>query len=74
MQILAVSGSLREASSNTTLLRALAALAPADTAVGFPVPLDSLPFFGKAALLPRLASSVLPALAARLPMALASVL
>lgn len=45
MRVLAVSGSLREASSNTSLLRALAALAPADTAVGFPVPLDSLPFF-----------------------------
>ena len=45
MKVLAVSGSLREASSNTSLLRALAALAPADTAVRFPRPLDSLPFF-----------------------------
>ena len=30
MQILAISGSLRAASTNTTLLRAAAALAPAD--------------------------------------------
>ena len=45
MKVLAVSGSLREASSNTSLLRALATLAPADTAVQFPRPLDSLPFF-----------------------------
>ncbi len=45
MRVLAVSGSLREASSNTSLLRALVALAPAETAVAFSVPLDSLPFF-----------------------------
>jgi NAD(P)H-dependent FMN reductase len=45
MKVLVVSGSLREASSNTSLLRALATLAPADTAVRFPPPLDSLPFF-----------------------------
>lgn len=45
MNVLAVSGSLREASSNTSLLRALGALAPADAAVSFSVPLDSLPFF-----------------------------
>lgn len=45
LKVLAVSGSLREASSNTSVLRALATLAPADTAVSFPRPLDSLPFF-----------------------------
>jgi chromate reductase len=45
MKILAVSGSLREASSNTTLLRALAELAPDGVAVSFSLPLDSLPFF-----------------------------
>ena len=45
MRVLAVSGSLREASSNTSLLRALGALAPADTAVCSSLPLDLLPFF-----------------------------
>ncbi len=45
MKVLAVSGSLREASSNTSLLRALVTLAPPDTAVHFSRPLDSLPFF-----------------------------
>ncbi len=45
MKVLAVSGSLREASSNTSLLRALAKLAPAGTTVRFPPPLDALPFF-----------------------------
>lgn len=45
MQVLTVSGSLREASANTLLLRALAALAPPDIAVRSSVPLDSLPFF-----------------------------
>ena len=45
MKVLAVSGSLREASSNTSLLRTLATLAPADIDVSFPPPLDSLPFF-----------------------------
>jgi len=45
VRVLAVSGSLREASSNTSLLRALVTLAPADIAVRFPPPLDSLPFF-----------------------------
>ncbi len=45
VRVLAVSGSLRESSSNTSLLRALAAIAPAGTAVAFSVPLDSLPYF-----------------------------
>ena len=45
MKVLAVSGSLRERSSNTSVLRALSILAPAGTAVSFPAPLDSLPFF-----------------------------
>jgi chromate reductase, NAD(P)H dehydrogenase (quinone) len=45
MRVLAVSGSLREASSNTGLLRALAAVAPADMDVRLQPPLDSLPFF-----------------------------
>lgn len=45
MKVLAVSGSLREASSNTSLLRSLVTLAPVDTTVHFPPPLDSLPFF-----------------------------
>ena len=45
MKVLAVSGSLRESSSNTSLLHALVTLAPSDTAVHFPPPLDSLPFF-----------------------------
>ena len=45
MKILAVSGSLREASSNTALLRALAALAPAGATVRLSLPLDALPFF-----------------------------
>lgn len=45
MKVLAVSGSLRERSSNTSVLRALSALAPAGTTVSFPPPLDALPFF-----------------------------
>lgn len=45
MRVLAVSGSLREGSSNTSVLRAFSALAPAGIAVRFPPPLDSLPFF-----------------------------
>lgn len=45
MKVLAISGSLREASSNTSLLRALEVLAPADVPVSFSLPLDSLPFF-----------------------------
>ncbi|MHB8800918.1 MAG: NADPH-dependent FMN reductase [Thermoanaerobaculia bacterium] len=45
MKVLAVSGSLREGSSNTSVLRALSALAPAGTTVCFSPPLDALPFF-----------------------------
>jgi len=45
MRVLAVSGSLREASSNMSLLRALQALAPADAAICLSPPLDSLPYF-----------------------------
>lgn len=45
MHVLAVSGSLREASSNTTVLQALCLLAPPDVAVSLHQPLDGLPFF-----------------------------
>ena len=45
MKILAVSGSLRAASSNSTLLRALPLVAPAGMEFTFRAPLDSLPFF-----------------------------
>ena len=56
MKVLAVSGSLRERSSNTSVLRALSILAPAGTAVGIPAPLDALPFLnpdGEESDLPR---------------------
>jgi NAD(P)H-dependent FMN reductase len=56
MRVLAVSGSLRAASSNSTVLRALAALAPSDSTVRFPPPLDSLPFFN-----PDVEETALPA-------------
>lgn len=45
MKVLAVSGSLREASSNTTVLRALGLLAPPEVAFSLHPPLDGLPFF-----------------------------
>lgn len=45
MNLLAVSGSLRERSSNTLLLRALALLAPPGVSVAFGPPLDGLPYF-----------------------------
>lgn len=45
MQILAISGSLRAASSNTTLLRAAAALAPAGTHITLYDGLGGLPHF-----------------------------
>lgn len=45
MKILAVSGSLRAASSNGTLLRALPLVSPPDMKFTFRAPLDSLPYF-----------------------------
>jgi chromate reductase, NAD(P)H dehydrogenase (quinone) len=45
IHILAISGSLRAASSNTTVLQALAALAPDDLVVSLYNQLDSLPYF-----------------------------
>ena len=45
MRILAISGSLRVASSNGTLLRALPLLALSDLEFTFRAPLDALPFF-----------------------------
>ena len=45
MKILAISGSLRESSSNTSLLHALSLLAPSDIKVALCPPLDSLPFY-----------------------------
>jgi len=45
MKLLAISGSLREASTNTRLLRALALLAPSETSVAFYEALDDLPHF-----------------------------
>lgn len=45
MKILAVSGSLRAASSNAVLLRALPLVSPPETAFTFRAPLDSLPYF-----------------------------
>ena len=45
MNVLAVSGSLRLASSNTNVLRALRLVAPAGIEVVLHPPLDSLPFF-----------------------------
>lgn len=45
MKLLAISGSLREASTNTRLLRALALLAPSDTSVDFYADLGGLPHF-----------------------------
>ncbi len=45
VKILAVSGSLRAASSNRTLLRALPLLALPQLEFSFRAPLDSLPFF-----------------------------
>ena len=45
MKVLAVSGSLREASSNTTVLRAFGLLASPDVAFSLHPPLDGLPFF-----------------------------
>jgi NAD(P)H-dependent FMN reductase len=45
MKILAVSGSLRAASSNGTLLRALPLVSPPDMKFTFRAPLDALPYF-----------------------------
>jgi len=45
IQILAISGSLRAASSNTTLLQALAALAPATVTITIYDQLGELPYF-----------------------------
>jgi chromate reductase, NAD(P)H dehydrogenase (quinone) len=45
MKVLAISGSLRAASSNTALLRAIARLAPADIAVELYRDLGNLPLF-----------------------------
>lgn len=45
MNVLAISGSLRRVSSNTTLLRAAAALAPADMTITRYDGLDALPHF-----------------------------
>ncbi|WP_306600255.1 NADPH-dependent FMN reductase [Geothrix sp. 21YS21S-2] len=45
MNLLAVSGSLRDQSSNTRLLRALALLAPPGVSLAFGPPLDGLPYF-----------------------------
>lgn len=45
MHILAISGSLRTASANTSLLRAVARLAPTDVVVTFYDGLDDLPHF-----------------------------
>lgn len=45
LQILAISGSLRAASSNTAALRALSALAPADSQILLSDHLAALPFF-----------------------------
>lgn len=45
MKVLAVSGSLREASSNTTVLRSFGLLAPPEVAFSLHPPLDGLPFF-----------------------------
>jgi chromate reductase, NAD(P)H dehydrogenase (quinone) len=45
MNLLAVSGSLRDQSSNTRLLNALALVAPPGVTVAFAPPLDGLPFF-----------------------------
>jgi NAD(P)H-dependent FMN reductase len=45
VKILAISGSLRAASSNGTLLRSLPLIAPSDLEFTFRAPLDSLPFF-----------------------------
>jgi chromate reductase, NAD(P)H dehydrogenase (quinone) len=45
IHILAISGSLRAASSNTTVLQALAALAPDDLVISLYNQLDSLPYF-----------------------------
>lgn len=57
MQILAISGSLRATSSNTSLLRALAAVAPAGVVVALYSGLADLPPFnpdldGEGAVLP----------------------
>src|SRR5690348_328025 len=45
LQILAISGSLRKASSNTALLRAAAALAPVDVKISLCKSLGDLPHF-----------------------------
>jgi NAD(P)H-dependent FMN reductase len=45
LHILAISGSLRAASSNTTVLQALAALAPAGVTIALYEQLASLPYF-----------------------------
>ncbi len=45
MKVLAVSGSLRAGSSNTSLLKALALVAPREVEVVLHPPLDVLPFF-----------------------------
>lgn len=45
LQILAISGSLRAASSNTAALRALSALAPADSQISLSDHIAALPFF-----------------------------
>lgn len=45
MKILAISGSLRRGSSNTTLLRAITRLAPADVDMTLADPVDRVPHF-----------------------------
>ena len=45
MKILAISGSLRAGSSNSTLLRALPLVAPPELRFTFREPLDALPYF-----------------------------
>jgi NAD(P)H-dependent FMN reductase len=60
MKILAISGSLRAASSNSTLLRALPRVAPPGCEFTFREPLDALPYFN-----PDLEEAGLPAPVAR---------
>jgi chromate reductase, NAD(P)H dehydrogenase (quinone) len=45
LHLLAISGSLRAASSNTTVLQALAALAPEDITISLYAGLEKLPYF-----------------------------
>ena len=60
MKILAISGSLRAASSNSTLLRSLPRVAPPGCEFTFRGPLDALPYFN-----PDLEEADLPAPVAR---------